>query len=139
MESLIDFTVRQWMEDQIRNIFDPGEAQAILSIPLGSGDKEDRRICRFTKNSFFTVKSAYHIEVRKFSRAHNFQTSGSSTPMGWKKIWDIKAMPKVHVFLWRVCSDALPIKVNLMRRGGKDDTICTLCGEASETIDMVWK
>lgn len=58
--------------------------------------------------------------MKKYSTAHAYQTSGRLMPKVWKKIWEIQAVPRVRVFIWRVCSDAMPTKVNLMRRGWRE-------------------
>lgn len=46
---------------------------------------------------------------------------------------------KVKTFLWRVCSDALPTKVNLKKRKVLDDYRCCICLSAQETtFHAIW-
>lgn len=46
----------------------------------------------------------------------------------------IQAIPRVRLFLWQTCANALPVKSNMARRGSDVDMVCTLCGEEMESI-----
>lgn len=106
-----------------------------MSIPVRSPPTTDRRIWRFTKHGFFTVKSAYHRAVQKFSKIHEERAAGSYIHKEWKMIWGIVAIPRVRLFIWRACMNALPTRDQLHRRGVDIDPICVMCGEKVETID----
>ena len=66
----------------------------------------------------------------------------------WKKIWEMRAPPKVKNFLWRACRFALPTKQSLMRRKILEDPTCERCKNAVEDplhalwlcpeLDVVW-
>lgn len=56
VERLIDADAHKRKEELILNMFEPEEAHAILALPIGANDFEDRRIWRFMKKSFFTVR-----------------------------------------------------------------------------------
>ena len=54
-------------------------------------------------------------------------------------IWQLRVPNKVKIFLWRACTDALPIKVNLQKRRVLDNSVCSLCQRAPEDIfHAVW-
>lgn len=134
---LIDTETGRWNRNLVQQVFNTTDAKQILSIPIGSSQQEDRRVWRFTKHGFFTVKSAYHRAVQIMSNIHDDRASGSSIPKEWKKIWHIHAIPRVRMFIWRACRNALPTKENLLRRGSELDPICEVCGEAVESVNHV--
>jgi hypothetical protein len=58
----------------------------------------------------------------------------------WKFIWKLNVSNPTKVFLWRACSDILPTRVNLRKRGVLDDDQCMLCGREPETvIHALWE
>ena len=44
----------------------------------------------------------------------------------WQKIWKIKAYDRIKMLLWRIRSNVLPIKNNLVIRIGTSDPNCIL-------------
>ena len=45
----------------------------------------------------------------------------------WKRFWKLPLPPKVLDFLWRLCSNCLPLRVRLHKKGVVLDTCCGLC------------
>lgn len=133
--SLIDHQLGIWRKELIINKFVPEDAQNILSMPLSANQLCDRRIWRYTKTGHFSVKSAYNAAVEKYSMLNINMDGPSLVPKGWKRMWTMKTIPKVCLFVWRICSNSLPTKDNLCRRGSIVDPMCGLCGEEVETID----
>jgi hypothetical protein len=57
----------------------------------------------------------------------------------WKEIWSLKVPNPVKMFLWRACSDVLPTKANLLRRGVLQEVVCVLCNQEIEsTRHVLW-
>lgn len=50
------------------------------------------------------------------------------------RIWKIKTLPKIRLFLWRVASGALAVSDRLGSKGLGVDNTCKLCQKSSETI-----
>lgn len=121
--------------DIVEDTFDIDTARKILAMPLSFRRPRDRRIWRYTKHGFFTVRSAYHVAVSKYSHIRDNRPSGSSTPKEWKDLWKLKVIPRVRLFLWKVCNNSLPTRVNLCKRGVHNDPLCLLCGEEQESSD----
>lgn len=46
-------------------------------------------------------------------------------------------IPRMKMFIWRACRNALPTKENLCRQGCDIDPICQLCGDEIETLDHI--
>ena len=45
----------------------------------------------------------------------------------WKRFWKLPLPPKVLDFVWRFCSNCLPLRVRLHKKGVVLDTCCGLC------------
>lgn len=45
----------------------------------------------------------------------------------WKAIWKTRLPNKVKVFAWRVCTDCLPSKHNLLKRRVVESAACDFC------------
>jgi ribonuclease HI len=52
----------------------------------------------------------------------------------WKKLWQLKVVPKVRIFWWRAIKGFLPCYAELTRRHVKDEGTCKLCGYEDETL-----
>ena len=64
-------------------------------------------------------------------------TGDSRNPL-WKKLWHLSIPPKVRIFAWRICLNALPTLVNLQSKGVVNCDICPACGKEPETISHVF-
>lgn len=69
VDNLMESEGGEWRTDLVERLFNSEEADKILSMPLGAEGVSDRRIWKYTKNGAFTVRSAYHVAVEKFSDA----------------------------------------------------------------------
>lgn len=134
VSELIEKETGQWNRDLIEELFQPNEAMKILAMPRPLSQREDQRVWRFTKQGWFSVKSAYHRAVETLSPITERRTSTSIIQKGWAKIWEVQAIPRVRLLLWRACANALPVKENLCRRKCSDDPVCILCGEETESV-----
>ena len=45
----------------------------------------------------------------------------------WKRFWKLPLPPKVLDFVWRLCSNCLPLRVRLHKKGVVLDRCCGLC------------
>jgi hypothetical protein len=82
----------------------------------------------------FTVWSAYFLEHEKKLKTKG---EGSEPKVGeqiWKTIWRLKVTNPTKVFLWKACSNILPTKDNLQRRGIKLDVVCDFCKQEEESV-----
>jgi len=117
---------RTWNVQALRRVIsDEQVVQKVLGI-------EDSFCWGFSGSGTFSVKSATwlaHDHVEHTTPAWEFN---------W--IWKIDAPPKILIFLWQMLHNALPIRVNLCRRGFQVDAACPLCAGAIETNDhLFWE
>ncbi|KAL0399882.1 UNVERIFIED_CONTAM: hypothetical protein Sradi_2331500 [Sesamum radiatum] len=64
------------------------------------------------------------------------RSTGSSSlgPPNWNFIWQTEVPPKVRLFAWKICRDALPTRLRLMRRGVQTSSGCVWCGRDDEDL-----
>jgi hypothetical protein len=55
----------------------------------------------------------------------------------WRKLWSIKVSLVARVFLWKTCSNILPTKPNLCKRGVVDNPLCPICKSEGETMEHI--
>ena len=115
-------------------MFLPFEARTILNIPLSHNLLEEQIIWVGNKNGEFSVKSAYYIVVGVLDTMEEGESSSSDSrcPL-WKKLWHLNILPKVRIFAWKMCMNALPTFVNLQRKGVNLCEICPTCGKEPES------
>ncbi|KAJ1394179.1 Ribonuclease H-like superfamily [Sesbania bispinosa] len=121
---------------KIGEMFPHEIAQKIIQMPIWWGGEEDTFYWPYDKTGNFTVRSAYH--VGRSEREHNTTPQASFEQIdkeNWKWIWRVKCPHKIKLFLWRVCTDSLPVLDNLHRRNITDSPICPICGLEPETTE----
>jgi hypothetical protein len=86
------------------------------------------------KKGVFSVKSAYHLGISLKETKLCKDDSGSSAdrPPLWNNIWNLKLPGKVRIFLWRLCHNSLPTKLNIQRKRVDLDTRCPVCFRMDE-------
>lgn len=132
---LIDPITRTWNKQLLATIFWPIDCARILSIPVGSIYSEDRLVWNYVKDGKFSVKMAYHVMVEERRRqedSNTGQTSGVEN-RNWQAIWKLNLLPKVRMFLWRLCRNILPLAVELYRRHIIPNPFCAYCTSKVET------
>lgn len=89
------------------------------------------------KSGSYTVKSRYfNIRDSAATPHHNKATSSDQTKSDlWKHIWRSGILPKVRLFLWNACQNALPTVDNLYQRRIVPDPLCPICQKEAETIE----
>ncbi|KAK0603295.1 hypothetical protein LWI29_003462 [Acer saccharum] len=55
----------------------------------------------------------------------------------WKAIWNLCSPPKIKIFVWRACLNALPSLANLGVRNVVREIFCPKCGILPETVEHV--
>ena len=101
-------------------------AQAILSLPIPTRPSEDKLILVPDSRGEFSVKSAFRISTQQV-------TSNNLSEALWKKLWNINALERVRMLLWRIVFNALPTKDNLSQRMHIDNPTCVLRGNAPKS------
>lgn len=106
------------------------EVERILNTPLSLRFPNDVWCWDLEKSGVYSVRSAYKALMNDNWFASE-GTSSSTTTM-WKTIWGDKVLPRVKVFAWRACLEALPTRKGLSRRIAAIDASCSTCGAVEE-------
>lgn len=89
-----------------------------------------------TKTGELTVKSAFWPASSLKAMEQNQEAfTEPSTNVLKEKVWKVKTVPKIRVFLWKALSSALPTADLIRARGMKIDKRCQTCGSETESIN----
>ena len=122
---------KQWNAQKLHAfLHNPTIVQKILGIPIPLSDIHDSICWGLSSSGAFTTKSATWL-------AHGIAQEEPS----WlfKGIWHLDIMPKIQIFLWQMCHNALPVRGTLYRRGCQLDPHCPLCATDIESIDHLFQ
>ncbi|KAG8387873.1 hypothetical protein BUALT_Bualt02G0066800 [Buddleja alternifolia] len=137
VNSLINPNTGWWDSDLIDRVFCPEDASIIKTIPLGSNNNRDRLIWNFSSSGFFAVRSAYHL-AKDIDRRRAASSSNPKPPsLSWQFIWKTRVPPKIRVFAWKACKDALPTAANLLNRRVEVYAGCQHCESEREDLQHV--
>jgi hypothetical protein len=125
VSSLIDHNTSSWNIQKISYTFDK---------------TKDDIVWRPTQSGEFFVRSAYFLEMERKQRDQGAGSTPSRQSDVWKIVWKLKVSNLTKVFLWQACSDILPTRVDLRKRGVLDDDLCMLCKmEPKTVIHALWE
>jgi hypothetical protein len=134
VSELLDSAGADWDYNKIVGIFNLADVEAILKINLPVRPSEDFLAWAMEKSGLFSVRSAYNLALN----LENLEKSWASSraPNGerklWKNVWNGNVPPKVNVFTWKLCKDALPTKHGKYKRKMEVEGVCNLCGLATQ-------
>jgi len=110
----------------------------IHQLPLIKEMGEDSFMWMHLVDGEYTVKSSYKA-IRLW---HNQSLEGPSHQEEdqnlWKKVWNLKTIPRHKEFIWRLLNIALPTRMEFHKRGVTNNFMCPRCGIKMETINHVF-
>ncbi|XP_060972644.1 uncharacterized protein LOC133038494 [Cannabis sativa] len=104
-----------WNRDKVIEVFGGELGSRILNIPRLPQSQGNRLVWKFSQKGHFSVKKAYEMDQQHRFGEYN---------LIWKLIWHPKIHPRVSLFLWRCCNDALPLRTKLSFVKEKDCFFC---------------
>ena len=110
----------RWNEEFIHQILSPIKAPIVCGQLLSRSQKHDFPIWHHSSSGLYTVKSCYDMLLS----LNGLPSVGFSE--AWKRFWNLSLPPKVLDFVWRLCSNCLPLRVRLHKKGVVLDTCCGL-------------
>ncbi|KAL9293633.1 putative reverse transcriptase zinc-binding domain-containing protein [Arabidopsis thaliana] len=98
---------------------------------------EDSHIWAYYQDKCYTVKSRSWLAAQQKHVPVTLSPKEQEYRFLKEKIWKIKTLPKIKIFLWRALSSALAMSECLQAHGIKKDIICSQCQNARESISHV--
>ncbi|KAG7591227.1 Reverse transcriptase domain [Arabidopsis thaliana x Arabidopsis arenosa] len=143
-QSLFDLDLRvsnlitsqgSWNQPLLSELFFPPDVVRIMSYPPNIAS-QDSFIWAYNRSGY-TVKSGNWL-ISHLQHVPAPITVQEQESRALKvKIWAIKTVPKIKMFLWRALSGALAVSVCLRAHGMNTDLKCSLCQDAVESISHV--
>nr|POF24975.1 hypothetical protein CFP56_52090 [Quercus suber] len=112
---LIDRNSGTWKKEDIKQLFLPREADAIISIPLSLRMPTDWLVWSKTPSGNFSSRSAYRLLASNASTTNPSSSNPIPQRFFWRGIWSLRVPHKVKHFTWRACNNSLPTMDNLFR------------------------
>ncbi|XP_074306435.1 uncharacterized protein LOC141641679 [Silene latifolia] len=123
---LLDVSGKAWDISKVRKFFHPFEQQHILNTRIGGSGEEDEWVWDLEKGSIYSVRSAYKALMGDYG-VDEGSSDGAKCGWLWRKIWNSRTLPRVKMFFWQFCSDAIATKWNLASRMKHGDVTCPIC------------
>lgn len=120
-----------WKIDLLQQLFLPFEVERILNIPISRKLPEDVMFWELEADGCYSVNSAYRALLGDSAVFH--EASPSSESALWQIIRRAKVLPRVKLFAWRACHEALPTRLGLSHRISSMDGLCSHSGGANES------
>ncbi|GMI64491.1 hypothetical protein HRI_000118400 [Hibiscus trionum] len=118
---------RKWKENLIYEVFNTGEAHAILAINLPRSPQSDLLAWEGELSGCFSVRSAYRILIKDlFPDCYSGQF--------YKSIWNLTCPSKVKINLWKFAMNYIPVMNNLHVKRIASQNLCPRCSAEPETI-----
>jgi len=140
VNAIINQETNWWNIPVVESIFPASVAARISSMAISPRSQQDKLIWSGTKNDYFTVRSAYHLEVERKTRSMGSGSRSVTDNPFWKVIWKLRVPRAVQLFLWRGCNNILPTKEKLFQRKIVTEPFCPQCGVEVETVGhFLWR
>ena len=93
-----------------------------------------------TKSGLFSVKSAYHLAVKRKrgSRGNIGSSNSCSEHKGWLALWATQVPGKIKVHVWRLVENGLAVGSELSHRKIKYGVFCLACGRIESLVHRFW-
>lgn len=117
----------KWNELKIHQHVSVDDAALIIQMSIPYTRTEDKFLWPHTKNGETRARSVYH-RLRELQGDDNGQTYTQNTDL-WRAIWGAYIIPNAKNFVWRLTTNSIVVKMNLIRRSMIMDRGCPVCGE----------
>lgn len=119
---------KAWNVQLLNYLFHPRDMSAILGVPLLPFISNDQQFWSPRQDGEYTVKSGTWFISERLTNISYLKAEGN-----WNRLWKMVIPPKVKHFLWRLCRNCLPTRINLQDRGVQCPSLCIHCDSNLET------
>lgn len=110
VSSLLNSEQSQWDTDLLYDIFEEGDINLILTIPIQSRIA-DSWYLRTEKSGQYSVKPAYSLIQDSYNASHSSNSSGF-----WRRIWNLKIPRRLNTFYGVLHQTVYPQKTTYVQR-----------------------
>lgn len=108
-----------WKEQTVRDEVHQSDVEVVINIPVPWDRRKNSLRWPHTRNDRITVRPAYHsitcINGRDDpNRGNHLQQQVDSATTVWASILNVKVCPKIQMFMWKLVSNAIAMKLNLV-------------------------
>lgn len=97
VENLIDHDTNTWNRQLINQIFIVEEDTTICNLPMSLFGVKNKATWWLAKNTTFSIKSAYALEVERERKNLGKTSNSKSKKVFWKTIWKLNIPSSVTV------------------------------------------
>jgi hypothetical protein len=129
-----------WDEAKLNEVFYEVDVADILRTPIVCAGSGDVMAWNHTKSGLFSVKSSYHLAVKRKreSRGNTGSSNSCSEHQGWLALWAAQVPGKMKVHVWRLVENGLAVGSELSHRKIKDGVYCLACGRTEILVHHFW-
>lgn len=145
-EAALDLRVSDLLTDDLKwnksriNEFLPEFSAHIQCLRPSTTGAEDAFIWLPLQSGTYSTKSGYNTRALTTTPAvvpPPSSASPTNTGFAWiKDVWSLHTSPKLRVFLWSIIQGALPVGVELQRRGMLAAAPCPRCNEPETSMHI---
>ncbi|KAL5568628.1 hypothetical protein UlMin_025203 [Ulmus minor] len=122
------FPSGQWDTRKVLSIFQPSDANAILSIHLAIRPAKDHW-CWLPANSGKFLARSFYLSANN----HTFSSASNIPKKVWLSLWSANILPQHKILWWQILSNYLSMRTRIHRCLPDIDTQCSLCANNSES------
>ncbi|KAK0575862.1 hypothetical protein LWI29_008303 [Acer saccharum] len=130
---LIDRVQMGWNFTKLNQYLLPIDRSVIASIPVSRLGGKDFLAWHYDNKGRYTVRSGYRLAIQE--KIQESSSNSASSRKWWTALWNLHIPPKVRIFIWRVCLNAISSRVNLFKRKVVDNNLCMRCKLGAESSD----
>ena len=124
---------------EIDSMFIPKEAAIIKAILLSLFNRDDLHFWPYARDGVYTVKSGYQVLMEQEDTKSQVTADHGVVSNVWKAIWTMRVPNRVQTLVWRVGTNSLPTKVNLVRRKVLNEDVCSECkAHPEDMMHALW-
>ncbi|XP_023634268.1 uncharacterized protein LOC111829408 [Capsella rubella] len=125
-----------WNVELLNEYFPPCDVARIRLFPP-EVNLSDKMVWAYTNDGRYSVKSGYWLPNNEVDNSAVISEHLKRVNEVKEKVWKVKTIPKIHMFLWRVLSGAIAVASCMRRHGLNVNPLCSLCHLEEETISHV--
>ena len=100
---------------------------------------EDLPFWPHTHDGVFSVRSTYRLLLDQAETEIEGSSSVGENLKVWKSIWSLRVPNRVKSLMWRVGTNSIPTRANLVKRQVLNDALCQECKlHSKDTMHALW-